>query len=263
MLEGAAATGHGKGVGRLGQDGGQGASAAGERDPLRILLLRPVPSPVGSEGPVRLPTPAFLLPSTLVDVAYCADGPESYEDPADCARATPLIVARARLAETEGYDAMVVSCMLDPGVREARRAVRMPVIGLGSASLAVAGLVGERPDRFFTLDIPVRELHAEGERVFEQLVHVGRMWIRRHGADVLVPNCAQLGHLAESLTRKLGVPVVPNESVGLKVAELIAVFGLRRAGTPMPVTPVRRLRRALHALRWRCRRWLSIATARR
>ncbi len=262
MLDGSAAPAHADDEAHLAPDGARGVSAISKRGPLRILLLRPVPSAWG-DGPVRLPTPAFLLPSTLVELAYCADAPQTYEEPADCVRGTPFIVARARLAEAEGYDAMVVSCMLDPGVREAQRKVRMPVIGLGAANLAVAGLVGERPDRFFTLDIPVRELAVDPPKVFEQLVRVGRMWIDAHGADVLVPNCARLGHLAEALSGELGVPVLPNEAVGLKVAELLAAFGLRRAGAPVPFTLTRRLRRTLYPLRWRCWRWLKVAFARR
>lgn len=209
-----------------------------------------------------MPTPPYLHPATEVDVAYCVGAPATYEDPHDCVRAVPVIVAKARAAEAAGYDAMVVSCMLDPGVREARRAVRMPVIGLGSANLAIARLLGEHPARCFTIDIPVARLEDDEPRTLAQLVTVGRQLIAAHGADVLVPNCARLGDLSVRLEGELAVPVLPNEAIGLKVAEILATFRLRRAAAPVRWTWLRAVRRAARWARWRHRWWIARLTSR-
>ena len=240
---------------------GAPATRRGDSAAIRILVLRPVPSATGDEGPRRVPTPPLLLPSTSVDVAHLASAPASYESEADVVRGAPLVVARARRAEEEGYDAMLVACMLDPGVREARRVVRMPVLGLGAANLAVAQLLGERPARFFTTDIPVAELASDEASVLSQLLREGRRQIERYGADVLVPNCALLGRFAELLGSELGVPVLPNEEVGLKLAELFAALGVQRALAP-PATVAQRLRRLANRWRWRCRHWIEAALSR-
>ena len=47
-------------------------------------------------------------------------------------------------AEKEGYDAAVVNCFQDTGVREAREVVNIPVIGLAEPSMLFACLLGNK-----------------------------------------------------------------------------------------------------------------------
>jgi len=47
-------------------------------------------------------------------------------------------------AEKEGYDAVVISCFMDPGVREARSVVNIPVLGPGETSMMYATLLGSK-----------------------------------------------------------------------------------------------------------------------
>jgi Asp/Glu/hydantoin racemase len=168
------------------------------------------------------------LPSTEVDVAYCPDAPESYHNALDVKRAIPLVVEHAIRAESNGYDAMLVACMMDPGVLEASRAVRMPVIGLGQATRQIAQLLGKRPEGIYPACIHVTELSDDSVDTYEKLVVAGKRKIRTRGSDVLIPECAYLGRLAPRLQADLGVPVLPNEDIGLKTPEMIAVFGLAR-----------------------------------
>lgn len=170
----------------------------------------------------------YLGASTRVDMCWLEGAPHQYERWVDESRAAPKVVAKAKWAEAQGYDAMVVSCMVDPGVAEARRVVRMPVIGLGAATRAIAGLIGRSPATFYPAPIPVVALASEPERTYARSVEAARYCIRRGGADVLVAECAHLGRLAHRLQEDLGVPVLPNEDVGLRVAETIAIFGLVR-----------------------------------
>jgi len=194
---------------------------------VRILLLTPTPPPdQGDVGPRALPRRPYLLPSTEVDVAYCDDAPHSYDSEADVSRAIPLVVERATWAEANGYDAMLVSCMMDPGVLEASRAVRMPVIGLGHATRRFAGLLGKVPEVIYPAGKLVTELSNDPIDTYEKLVVAGERKIRTRGSDVLIPECAYLGRLASRLQADLGVPVLPNEDIGLKVTEMIAIFGL-------------------------------------
>ncbi len=58
--------------------------------------------------------------------------------------AKPKILRLVREFEREGVDAVIVDCAADPAVREARREVRVPVIGAGSAAASLVLAYGER-----------------------------------------------------------------------------------------------------------------------
>ena len=81
-------------------------------------------------------------------------------------RVSPLVVAKARWAESQGYDAVVVGCAVDPGVSEAKRAVGIPVVGIGEVSRSVATLMGNKPAQIYPNGIPVLELAADEEKTY-------------------------------------------------------------------------------------------------
>ncbi len=55
---------------------------------------------------------------------------------------TAEVIRNARRAEREGFDAVAIGNILDPGLREAREVVDIPVLGLCEASLFLACLMG-------------------------------------------------------------------------------------------------------------------------
>lgn len=223
---------------------------------VRLLLLCPVPPNDRDEGPFPLAPREYLLPTTHVDEIYCSGAPRSYESPRDGEKALPLIVAKAKWAESQGYDAVIVNCMVDPGVPQAKRAVNIPVIGLGEASLAVAGLVGKNPARVFPANIPVLELAANEEKSFHELVKAGRWQVAKRGVDVLILNCAYLGGLAQRVQAELGVPVLANVDIGLRLAELLATFGVGCERKWVRYTRASRLHRLASHVAYLLRRWL-------
>ena len=58
--------------------------------------------------------------------------------------AKPKVLRLVRRFEEEGFEAVIVSCAADPAVDEARRAVRIPVVGAGSAVASLALACGRR-----------------------------------------------------------------------------------------------------------------------
>ena len=165
-------------------------------------------------------------------------------------------VERAIRAEAEGFDALVISCMLDPGLIQARGVVDIPVVGTLEATAHVASMMGNRfalinadatvcaqMERLLTfyglrdkvaclrhIDIVSCDLYPDktptGEvfrRVKEQAVKA----IREDGAEVIIAGCTIIGSL---LTQHHGddpkgfldaVPVLDGVTVGLKTAELM------------------------------------------
>lgn len=95
---------------------------------------------------------AVASPATTVDVHGLIPGtytPES--SPAELAAHAYLmslhvhqILDNVRRAEQEGYDAVAVTVLQDPGVREARTLVDIPVVGYGEAAMHLACLLGQR-----------------------------------------------------------------------------------------------------------------------
>jgi allantoin racemase len=59
-------------------------------------------------------------------------------------RCASLAIDRCIAAEAEGYDAFVMGHFQDPGLYEARSAVRIPVVGAGEATLRFAAQLGRR-----------------------------------------------------------------------------------------------------------------------
>lgn len=58
----------------------------------------------------------------------------------------PLYPDRCALAERDGFDAVIIHCFIDPGLRGARERVRIPVVGPGevtlSAGASLSGKIG-------------------------------------------------------------------------------------------------------------------------
>lgn len=78
-------------------------------------------------------------------VSRCIPGhPEGVHDEATFRTAVPLVVNMAKEFEREGFNAVIVSCADDPGVPEARRELRIPVVGAGGSVAAMALSLGER-----------------------------------------------------------------------------------------------------------------------
>jgi allantoin racemase len=137
------------------------------------------------------------------------------------------MLVKARWAETNGYDAIVVNCMVDPGLVDLRRAVSIPVIGAGRAAFALASVLGDRPMSIFPGRIRVNALAENEAHTLEELTSIGRRCVATRGADAITLGCSYLGGAAGHVQDKIGVPVIATIEVALKLAELIACLGIR------------------------------------
>lgn len=162
------------------------------------------------------------------------------------------IVQAAVRAEAEGYDAVAVSCFFDPGLRQARSLVDIPVVSACESSLLVASTAGARcgllaldawhaeflrhlvvrygaSDRVAAvvrLDPPVDEHELEAGLPQEDLLgRLERAAVAAvaAGADVVVPAEGVLSSAASSAgARQLaGAPVVDGFASVLAHAEML------------------------------------------
>ena len=99
--------------------------------------------PVNTGG-FRRPEDMIALesPGVVVSQAETDGGLASIERESEATLASPGTVAGIIAAEHEGVDAVAIDCMEDPGLRQGRGTVSVPVLGPGQTGMFVAAMLG-------------------------------------------------------------------------------------------------------------------------
>lgn len=181
----------------------------------------------------------------VVEIRDNPEGPASIESPAEEQQAAAGLLEVLPDAAA-GFDAVIIGCFGDPGLRAARDLVKAPVIGPAQASLHLAAQMGDRIGLLTVvdsvipvlrelvseyglagslaavraIDVPVLRLRECREEVIGRMVTEGRKCLDE-GADALVLGCMTMGFLdvAETLQAELGTPVVNPVLAALHTAE--------------------------------------------
>lgn len=161
----------------------------------------------------------YVRPDTEVDVVYIDYGPASIESRYDEVLATPFVVKKAEWAEANGYDAVVVSCMNDPGVEAAKEVLKIPVVGPREAAWNIANVLGKNLSWISARGITVLELAQDAEKTYKALLKDGKRAMEE-GANVLILRCTGMTGTAKRLTEELGTPVLEGEGLALALAQL-------------------------------------------
>lgn len=156
------------------------------------------------------------------------------------------------LGKAEGFDAIVIACFDDTGLYEARRRVRVPVIGIGEAAYHAATLVAGRFSVVTTLpvsipileenieryglagrcggvrasNVPVLDLERPGSTAHEIISDEIANALLHDGSDAIVLGCAGMADLAADLSARHRVPVVDGVAAAIKLAEALVALGL-------------------------------------
>lgn len=163
------------------------------------------------------------------------------------------LIKNAVWAEKAGYDAIVIGCFYDPGLREARELVKIPVVGVCEASLHVASmlcagkfsvLVGRRKwipkmadnakiygfesriASWKVLDLWVPDMR-DREKTQAAIMRESKAAKEEDGAECVVLGCTGMARQARAAQDKLGIPVLDPVLMGLKVAEMRATLWKR------------------------------------
>lgn len=106
---------------------------------VRVRVITPIISAgFRNDEPLRQTMPTDCELSSV----FLKAGPASVESAVDEVLAAPGVVDAAIEAEADGIEAVVIDCMLDPGLDAAREAVNIPVIGAGEAGINAAAAAG-------------------------------------------------------------------------------------------------------------------------
>jgi allantoin racemase len=147
--------------------------------------------------------------------------------------AIPDLLRVIKEGEEKGYDGIIINCFGNPGLEEARKLVKIPVIGAGEASFLKIKEMERRFSVLTTVEEAVRRVKrnarksgVEGflvsvrplgmhvlelcqrERLRKALVIEGRKAVQVDHAEVVVLGCTGMAGNAEWLSKELGVLVV-------------------------------------------------------
>lgn len=161
----------------------------------------------------------------------------------------PEIVERCMRAEKEGFDGVFVACCFEPGVKEAREVVDIPVVGGSAPPVYIARQLGHRfgfitdtePANTLTyelfrenkldpecismkaIDMGVEVIGREPLSIQEKVIGVIRQLVAE-GADTVIIGCTivaaffDYGNVPEELD---GIPIIDANVAALKTLETL------------------------------------------
>ena len=169
-------------------------------------------------------------------------GPLFIETEEDEESAIPDLLRVIKEGEEKGYDGVIINCFGNPGLEEARRLVKIPVIGAGEASFlkikemeqnfSVLTTVEEAVRRVkrnarkcnvesFLVSVRPLGMHvlelSQKKRLRKALVIEGGKAVQEDHAEIVVLGCTGMAGNAEWLSKKLGVPVVDPAKTALEM----------------------------------------------
>jgi len=232
--------------------------------------------PVVRTGPRREPLKDYLermhkltglCDGTELDSVGVKKGPTSIESRYDAIMASPDILRVIKEAEDEGVDAVVVSCMGDPGVMAGKELVNIPVLGTCETSLLVACALGDKVSIVTVLqneacaieenarayglshklasvrsiNIPVLELSKDMDRTLNALVEESKKAVEQDGAKSIILGCTGMTGLGAKLAERMDVPVLDPLLVTIKFAEMLVVQGLKPSKLTFPTPPKKKI----------------------
>ena len=121
---------------------------------MRLLLLLNGPRERyvgGADTARRIKWREYCSPATELEIGYLPSAQENGGGAKvypfgtrEALTLGPLYPDRCVLAERDGFDAVIIHCFIDPGLRAARERVRIPIVGPGEVTLkAAASLNGK------------------------------------------------------------------------------------------------------------------------
>jgi len=217
---------------------------------VKILILNPVSTTIWDNLVYEYIKRVIEL-TTQIIVKSIRDAPPAIECEYDRVLAEHLVVREVISASKEGFDAVIINCFDDPGLRASREVSQIPVFGIGETSLYYALILGDNiaiistgkysliayrrkarelgiEDRVVYIsgiEIPVLELRTREKAVREALLSEIKKAVESCGAEVIVLGCGGFIGLSEELSRESGVPVIDPTLVTVKIAESAVKLG--------------------------------------
>lgn len=199
---------------------------------MRIVVLNPNSTEAVTEGIDAALDPLRLDGSPSIECATLAEGPPGIETDAHV-QAVVAPIAQFVASREDDAGAFIIACFSDPGLAEARRATRRPVLGMAACGIFTAIALGSRFGVISILEEAIpRHLRyydtlgvrsrlagdravgigvtglADESRTLEGMMATGRALRDEDGADALVLGCAGMARYRGRLENSLEMPIV-------------------------------------------------------
>ncbi|MQA85495.1 MAG: hydantoin racemase [Streptosporangiales bacterium] len=215
----------------------------------RILWLNPVATDV-YDAPIAESLRRAAAEHTHLDVLSLEPpGPTHLEYSCYEMTVGGQLMATVRWAEDAGYDALIIGCFYDTGLRAAREiATRMVVTAPAEACLHLAATLGDtisvlvgrrkwlpemrdnaerygfggRIASFRVLDMGVHDFQRDADTSKARILREARAAVEEDRAETIVLGCTIEYGFYEEVQRQVGVPVIDATLAPLKYAEYLA-----------------------------------------
>jgi len=199
---------------------------------LKILIVDPIVKSESTKG-VDKSYSTLRVEGFSLDFESLKQGPYFIETEENEKSAVPDLLRVIKEGEERGYDGIIINCFGNPGLEEARKLVKVPVIGAGEASFLKVKEMERRFSVLTTVEDAVRRVKrnarkfdVEGflvsvrplgmhvlelgqrKRLRKALIIEGGKAVQDDHAEVVVLGCTGMAGNAEWLSKKLGVPVI-------------------------------------------------------
>lgn len=196
-----------------------------------------------------------------VTVLEAGQGPLSIESTVEENWSVPGVLQLVAEYESE-FDAFVIGCFGDPGLRAARELTDVPIVGPASASFHTAIQLADRFSCLTILDTtvpltrqliheyglsdnlasirvveaPVLEIDHGSGALVDDMIAVGEAAVAEDGAEALVPGCMSLSFMQvhDQISDALGVPFLDPVTIGLETASLYARHDITQSPRTFP-----------------------------
>jgi len=213
----------------------------------------------------------FVHPDTEVHVRAAPEGPISIESAVEEEMSVPSVL-RALLSFGHKYDAAVLGCFGDPGLRAARELAKIPVIGPAESSIFFSQQIGDRFGVLVALErdipttrsmvagyemghklasiqplsIPVLDLALDESRTKTELTRAAKL-AEKDGAECLILGCMSLAYmLADELVQdSASIPVLNPAKIALRTAETFAQMRFMHSRKTYPAADYEKLQKSI------------------
>ena len=180
-----------------------------------------------------------------------------------------LAAVRGGWAVRDEYDAVVIGCFGDPGLRPMRELLDVPVVGPAETTIHTAAQVADRfgwltileetvptshelaheyglADQCVSVrsvDAPVLSIDHESDELVDRMVTVGREAVEEDGAEALFPGCMSLSFAQrhEEIQERVGVPFLDPATLALEQAATWARHGVGQSKRTYPSANLEKL----------------------
>lgn len=202
-----------------------------------------------------------IVENSIVEIVRVDSGPLTIENCVEEAFAASSYLSKIYSLQNS-YDAFVVGCFGDPGLRAAKELISKLVVGPAESTLHLAAQLAdefivvsplestviltkhmiksydftEKVTAVIPANIPVVKFIENREEASRILAEIIIKSVKEKGGDAVVLGCMSMGYalVDELLSEKIDLPVINPVKVSLKTAEMLLSLGLKQSIRSFP-----------------------------